>query len=157
MEEILKVFDLTARDGQMILIGSAAFYIFWCIVDVAIFKPFLRVYEEREALTSGAAASSKGIFDEASLINRRTEEKLQAARVAAMTEKYHALIEAKKNASKRVVDAENEVQEQVRNARWNRETALTATKAQVMSEADVLARAIAERLKQPTTSSASQN
>lgn len=157
MEEILKLFDLTTRDGQMILIGSAVFYAFWWIVDVVVFKPFLKVYEEREALTTGASSSSKEILDEAFAINKRCEDQIHSARVSVMTEKYQALNDAKKQASIIITDAENEVQELVRKVRWDRESAMSTTRAQVMSDADALAKTIADRLKQPTASSAARN
>ena len=131
----------------MILIGTVIFFIFWRIVEALIFKPFLSVYEEREALTSGASESSKHILEEAHLINQRYEAELHAARVAAMGEKFQALTAAKKEASTITSDAENQVQEMIRKARWERENSLATTKGQVMSEAESLARTIAESLK----------
>lgn len=157
MEEILKVFDLTARDGQMILIGSVLFYVFWRVIHVAVFLPFLKVYEEREALTTGASSSSKDLLDEAAAISKRYEDQVQSAHVSAMTEKYQALTQAKKEADALVATAEGEVQELVRKARWEREAALSATKAQVFSDADALAKTIADKLKQPTAASAVRN
>ncbi len=157
MEEILKTFDLTVRDGQMILVGSVVFYAFWCIIDSLVLKPFIKLFEAREALTTGATSSSKNLNEEAASIYKKCEDEIHAARVAAIAEKQQALLEAKNQGATVISRAENEVQESVRKARWDRESALTATKASVMNDADTLAKTIADRLKQPTSSVSARN
>lgn len=144
--ETLKVFDLTPQDGQMIVIGAVVFFLFWRIVAALVFKPFLALYEEREALTSGAAESSKHLLDEASAINARSEELVHNARVAAMSDKIQALTAAKKEAAKTAELAESEVQEMVRNARWEREQNTAQTRQKVLSDAETLAKDVVSKL-----------
>lgn len=145
-EEILKIFDLKPRDGQMIVIGIFVFFVFWRIVEKLIFNPFLTLFEEREALTSGAHESSKQLLDEARAISTRCDEDLHRARVSAIAEKLQVLTAAKVQATKISEEAENEVQEMVRKARWEREQNLSQTKQKVMSDADALAQQVVQKL-----------
>lgn len=144
--EILKVFDLTAEDGQMIAIGTVVFFIFWQVVASLIVKPFLALYEEREALTFGAAESSKHIHDEAAAINAKSDEQVQSARVAAMEEKIQSLTAAKMEAARIAESTETQVQEMVRKARWEREQNVGQTRQKVMSDAETLARDVVSKL-----------
>lgn len=157
MEELLKVFDLTPRDGQMILIGAVIFFVFWRVIDAAVFKPFLRLYEEREALTSGASVSSKELLEEAAIVTKRYEERLHAARVSAMAERYQMINQAKKEGAQIVSAAETEVQQSVRDSRTTRERSMAESRKKVLAEADPLARSIADRLTQSAAQSALRN
>ena len=121
MADILKLFSLSVRDGQMIAAGAAVFFIFWRFFDAVVFKPFWMLTEEREALTSGATETSKALNEEALSIAKRCQDQIQSARIQAMTEKFQALSQAKKDAAKITGDAESAVQELLKKARAERE------------------------------------
>ena len=55
MEEILKQFDLSLTDSWMTLVGAVFFVVLWRFLAKALFEPFLRLTEAREAATTGAA------------------------------------------------------------------------------------------------------
>lgn len=152
--EFLKTFDLTPQDGRMILIGTVVFFLFWRIADVLIFRPFLALYEEREALTTGASHSSRDLLEKAAVIRARTEEQVNTARLSAVARKLEVLSAAKQEAAKVTEAAETEVQEAVRKARWEREQNLSQTRERVLSEAETLAREVVGKL---TATSADAN
>lgn len=146
MQEILKILDLSVRDGQMILVGTVVFFIFWRVMHVAVFKPFLILHEEREAATTGVTASSKELIEDAKRINSEVDTQINETRVRALTKKIAAITEAKKKAGAMVADAEKDAAKAILDARTQRKATADELKASLMASTGSLAEELAENI-----------
>lgn len=110
MEEILKVFTLKPIDAQMIVVSAILFVVFWRLLNIALFQPYFRVVEEREARTSGAMHQADEDLKNAVALEALYSEKIDAARVEGMKLKLQLLDEAKKEANKILESAHQEAE-----------------------------------------------
>lgn len=146
MEEILKIFDLSVRDAQMIVVGTIAFFLFWRLMHTLVIQPFIKLYEERESLTSGAAASSKEIVEEAARINSEVDTALNQSRAQALSRKVLAITEANKKAAGLVTDAEKDGMSALQLAREQRKASADEVRKKLLEGAEGLASELADSI-----------
>lgn len=149
MEEILKIFTLSVRDGEMIALGALVFFVFWQLIHQAIFRPFLALFEERESLTTGATESARTMLDEAATLEREYESKLHDARVAAIAQKIQNTTNAKKEAASIIGGAESQVQSELKKSRENQAATKERLRGELGKDVESLAQMVAQRVASP--------
>ena len=117
MEGILKTFDLTMIDGIMIPICCLLFFVLWRGLDKFLFSPYLKLFEARELLTTGAVAHSQSLESRANELSHEYEAKMVDARMAAMKLKLELTNKAKLEASAILEKAEQDAKQVVSKAR----------------------------------------
>lgn len=110
MEEILKIFTLKPLDAKMMIVSAILFVIFWRLLNRALFHPFFKLVEEREARTSGAMHQADDDLKNAVELETLYSEKINTARIEGMKLKLQLLDEAKGQASKIVEVAHQEAE-----------------------------------------------
>lgn len=136
---LLKTFNLTPLDAQMIPFGIVFFVAFWQVLKALLWKPYLALIEAREQATVGSENLAIKLTQDAAQAQARYEDEVLRARVAAMEKKLQLLSEAKKGADQITEKAEAEAQEQIRNARWETAHAVDKIRADLPKEAEKLA------------------
>lgn len=149
MEAILKTFDLTLLDAQMIGVCIVLFVIYWKGMEACLARPFMTLAERREAATSGSVAEAGSLGAQAEKLEAEVEAALTEARIQAMRERLGEVGAAKKRAAQTIHDAEAAAQQTAKNARAEIEQRLGEIRARVMSDADQMAQTISDRLKSP--------
>lgn len=146
MEETLKIFDLSVRDAQMIVVGTVFFFLFWRLMHSLVILPFIKLYEQREALTTGVTSSTKEILEEAIKINREVDQALNQTRAEALSKKVAAINEAKKKAGALVADAEKDGAIALQAARDQRKASAEEVRKKLFEGAEGLASELAENI-----------
>ena len=116
-------------------------------MDLVCFGPFLRLYEQREELTSGAAVSASSQREEAKKLIADYENALTDVRVEAMSERMTSVSAASEEASKLVSGAEDKAKEKIQAARAEVESSLEPLRAELMKASDQLVDDIVSSLK----------
>lgn len=147
MEAFLKNFDLVPLDVLMIVVCSVAFVVFWQVLSQVLWKPYLQLIDAREKATVGAQEGAHEDRARAEELKRQYEEKVGAARVAAMEKKFSLLENAKREAHTLVEKAEGEAQEHVRAVRWEIGSKMEDFQKRAAQEVEGLSRIIVERAK----------
>lgn len=149
MESFLKTFDLTLIDGQMILVGAAVFLLFWKLFDTVVFRHFVALTEAREALTSGALTTAHDTIAQAKSLTDTYNQKIFEARAESMKEKLAEVARAKTEGASLISQAEDHAQEEIRKQRWEAQQDMESLRANVMKDADEIARVVVEKVKKP--------
>ena len=130
-------------------------YFFWQLANFSIlfialyyilFKPFLRLFKEREESTKGSLDAAKAMDGEKDDIIAQIDEKLLAARVHAKTvfEKFSS--EGLDNQKQALDSAQNEAVEINRKAKADLDTAVDKARASLKSNIETFAKQIVEKL-----------
>ncbi len=139
---IKQVLQLDRSDLFMIPVSSLAFIIFWRLLDGSLFRPLLKVIEQREILTTGAAGVADSASKEADEIDAKCEELVSDARLIGMRAKLSKINEAKQvargisdqasvNAAQTIESERKKVSEDVRELRDRIKTDVDALAEQV--------------------------
>lgn len=146
MEALLKTFDLTLMDGMMVPIVAVFFVIFWWTLRSVLFDPFLNLIETRERLTDGALTTANDVKSNTAQILEEYNSRIFNARAENMKSKLTDVANAKAEASQIIQKAEDEVQELVRNERWQIQQNISELRKSVLGEADSLAKTLVEKV-----------
>ena len=98
MEGILKIFDITPIDLNMIIAVGVLFVILWQVLDKSLFAPYLNLIDAREQATIGVEEEAQKAYVKAEVGSRDYEAKVAEARKNAMQKKLVAMDDAKKRA-----------------------------------------------------------
>ncbi|HPW69491.1 MAG TPA: F0F1 ATP synthase subunit B [Deltaproteobacteria bacterium] len=93
------------------------------ILNKILYKPILKVLDEREARIAGGQEKAKELLDESQSILKSYNEKLYGAKIDAMT--------VKNSSRKQAVDEANEI---IENARRNAETIVLDVQKEMAEE-----------------------
>ena len=93
------------------------------ILNKILYKPILKVLDEREARIAGGQEKAKELLDESQSILKSYNEKLYGAKIDAMT--------VKNSSRKQAVDEANEI---IENARRNAETIVLDVQKEMTEE-----------------------
>ncbi len=143
-EESLK---LTPTDLIFIPIGSFLFFVFWKLMENAVFDPFLALHEAREAATEGSQELALEKLAEATRLENEAEDQINLARRDAVQEKMSQVAEAKKQASLVITDAENQAMQNSERAIKEAADRITKLKADLETQAGQLAGDVVDKLK----------
>ena len=136
---VLKLFDITIDDVQMIVVGTVFIYALYFAMRSALFKPLLRHVEEREGVTAGALHTAAQMRQKAQALRERYDEGMLQARLAANKERGELVSKAKVTASGVISEAEAQAAKELRAGRQGIDAALQSAYQKAEGEAKVLA------------------
>lgn len=140
--------SLTPSDVMMIPVGAISFTAFWIISDRVIFRPYIKLIEEREEKTSGAEESAEDTLREARQLLSEYDERLLKARIDATQEKMKIVSEERRESKKIVEEANIRAKHHIEKARKEINDRLEELHQEVMTQADALVTEITEKVKQ---------
>ena len=143
---VLKLFDITIDDVQMIVVGTVFIYALYFAMRSALFKPLLRHVEEREGVTAGALHTAAQMRQKAQALRERYDEGMLQARVAANNERQTAVAKAKATASTMVAEAEAKAAAELQAGRQSIDSALQQAYAKAEGEAQALAETLTSKV-----------
>lgn len=153
LEQILGVFALSVTDFWMICVVAAAFTLYSFVAGKVFFLPFLKNFEAREALTTGADSEASALVERASAIEAEIDERINSARIDAVKEKLEKLQGSQKEASALLLEAENDAQAVVVRGREEIHREIDQLKAELFSRVDDLASDVSRSISDNLTGS----
>ncbi len=147
MAELLKTFDLTPLDAQMILVWAVAFVILWQILARVLFGPYLKLVETRDAQTTGAEDNAKSLTAKADELMLKYEDRITQARIAGMKEKNETLSKARTEAQAITEQADAKAQEKIQKSREELNARLATLKSELERDCESMAASITEKLR----------
>jgi F0F1-type ATP synthase membrane subunit b/b' len=152
METILKFLNITEREAQGIAFAVPIFFLYWKLLNAYVVKHFVALFEEREALTTGAQSASHDTYEEAKKITAQTEAKIHQARVQANQRRNDEILEAKNAAFTIVQEAEKEAANHVHKTRASLDAELKLLNGNIEQTVNQLANELAAKIQKPTSS-----
>ncbi len=138
---------LTPTDLIFIPVGSFLFFVFWKLMENAVFEPFLALNEAREAATEGSQELAEQKLAEATRLENEAEEQINIARRDAVQGKMAQVADAKKLAAQVITEAENEAMSRSEKAIQEATDLIVKLKADLESQAGQLAGEVVNKLK----------
>ena len=130
---------------QQILISSGLFLLVWAILGNLVFKPFLKILEEREAKTIGSDKEAFAQKKKSQELTVQIEETLKNARRTAMQARDEQTQRARQNAEKIKVEAQQHAELEIAKAREHIARLKENAFKEVAVESDALARQMVEK------------
>jgi F-type H+-transporting ATPase subunit b len=124
----------------------ANFFILFIALYYILFKPFLRLFKERENSTKGSLDSARAMDGEKDDIIARIDEKLTDARGQAKTVFEKFSNEGLDNQKQTLDSAQNEAVEINRKAKADLDTAVDKARSSLKSNIETFAKQIVEKL-----------
>ncbi len=146
LANILKLFDLSIRDGQMILIVLPVFVLLWRLLDKVFFYPYWQLAETRESQTIGAQETAALNREREKALLQQYENALLAERIKAVEGKLKRITEAKAEAARIIDVAEKQAQAELKKVRADIAADLARTEGETTREAQALAELIKQRI-----------
>jgi F-type H+-transporting ATPase subunit b len=124
----------------------ANFILLLIILNIILYKPFLRLFRERDENTKGALESAKALDKEKDDLLARVDAKLSEARGKARTS-FEELSKAGADIQRSALEAaQNEAVEINRKAKADLEAAAEKARASLRSDVEAFAKQIVEKL-----------
>lgn len=146
LERILATFDLEKLDAAMIPVGMVLFWAYYKIASGVLFKPLVKLCEEREKLTVGAQQGATDTIQEAARLEKVFEESINEARRDAVTARLERLSQATKEASKIVGEAESEAKNTTAQGRSELSQLEDRLRGELAGQVDQLAGELAQKI-----------
>ena len=147
MTELLKTFDLNLEDLKMIFVWAVCFVAIWQLLARTLFGPYIKLAEEREAVTTGAEINAKEQNKLADELTAQFEDRMTVARVNAMKIKLAALNKARTEAQGIIEKAESGAQDKLKTNRDQLKVRLDAMRKDLERECDNMVAMITEKVK----------
>lgn len=116
------------------------------LLNALLFKPLLRVLEERAQRIEGARARAAELSARAAALVSQHDEAVQAVRLAANQERAKFVEDARQAHQTRIAQARAEAERRITQTRSEITAALESARRQLAEAAQPLAREVAERL-----------
>lgn len=107
-----KNFDLGYFDLVMIPVGSLLFFIFWKLMEAAVFKDFLNLYNSRELATVGSNEETARLQSETANLRVEYNDKLASEKKSALNKKADLIEHSKKEAANEIKEATTVINQQ---------------------------------------------
>ncbi|RMG96568.1 MAG: hypothetical protein D6708_02260 [Candidatus Dadabacteria bacterium] len=129
-----------------LVIQLVNFLLLMVLLDRLLFRPMLRVLQERQARTEGRRQKAQTLEAEAEAIWSDYQAKIQAAKADADRIRTQLVQQAEAQRQKLLADAEAEAQSQLAKIRAQVQAEAAEARKTLESEARALAQELAERL-----------
>lgn len=139
--------ELNAMDVRMIPVGGLLFFIFWRLMAEGVFKPYLKLFEAREAATIGSLDAANEIISEAKKLEAEYEDGVFNARKKAVSDKLLKLEEIKKENTAALSEAESKAAEITEQSRKNLEVKISELRSSLDSKVEELSGEVVEKIK----------
>lgn len=147
MEKILKTFDLTVLDLQMIIVWALVFVVLWRSLSRFFVRPYLKLVEAREAATVAARETAAELNKAADELKEEYDRRLSAERARFQQHKQEALDRAKAEADSIVETAERESRHYRDTFRTELKSGLEELKVQSAAQIGAIAALLVEKLR----------
>lgn len=135
----LKTLDINRDDVVMIGAAAVGFCFLWIVLDKWLFTPYVKLFERREKLTTGADEDIKHREEEIAVMLEQYEVKTLEARAASMKEKSEALQKAKSDSNSKIDRAKTVAQEELAKSKQEIASRKTQLESSAQKEAESLA------------------
>ncbi len=147
MEGILKIFDMTPIDLNMILVVGVLFIVLWQALDKVLFTPYLNLIDAREQATVGVEEEAQKAYVKAEVGSRDYDAKVAEARKNAILKKTLVLEDAKKRADSILATAKEQAAKITADSKAMVWAEAESSRKEALSQADTLASEMVAKLK----------
>jgi F-type H+-transporting ATPase subunit b len=133
-------------DPRMLVALMVLFVLLVAPANALVFKPLLRVLDEREARTAGTRAKAEKLEQEAAAILLRYETAVRDARDQGELSRRALLGEVRSEVQREVTGARRDAEGQLERARGEIDAALESARASLRGQAQELARQAASQV-----------
>jgi F-type H+-transporting ATPase subunit b len=122
------------------------FLLFWFLMDRIIFRPFLRLLDERERRTEGAKAETAALIEDAERLRAEYESGMAKAQEEAAAVKEAILVDARRSREQLLTQAREEAGKMMERSRGEIRIELQKAREVVLREAEAIARQMTEKI-----------
>jgi F-type H+-transporting ATPase subunit b len=133
-------------DPRRLFMLMLLFFVLWPLMSRLLFRPLLDVFDEREKRIEGARSRARQLAQDAESLLTRHAAAVREAREAAAEERRGKVDEARGAHQRAIGEARQAAEVQIAEARREVADAAQAARSDLRTEADGLAREVAERL-----------
>jgi F-type H+-transporting ATPase subunit b len=131
---------------RTVLVQMAVFLLLIVVLSPLLFKPVLRLFEERERRTEGARSDARAMQDKAENLLERYQSKLQEVRISAAGERERLRAEMLQLEAKILEQARQATSQIVEAGRAQIEREATAIRLEIGAYSRVIAQEIGSRI-----------
>lgn len=146
MDVVWAVLQSLNFDATTFFIQIALFFVLHSSMSFLIYKPMMKIREERDQKISQGLGDAEEAASEARRLKNDYEEKVRLARAEGRDALQQAIEIAERERKTRVDKARDEAAQLLRTAREEAEAGLAAAEGELDSQSDLIAKAIVSRL-----------
>jgi F-type H+-transporting ATPase subunit b len=129
-----------------VLFQIVVLLLLWAILNKILFKPFLRLVEEREKRTEGLKAAAAALTAEAERLRADYESAIRQANDEGAAAKDALLEEARRTREQLLAESRAQAAERIAAVREEIKKEMEQGRAQALKEAEEIARQMAEKV-----------
>ncbi|HKA33478.1 MAG TPA: ATP synthase F0 subunit B [Candidatus Binatia bacterium] len=133
------------ENAIQVLFQIVVLLLLWAILNKILFKPFLRLVEEREKRTEGLKAAAAALTAEAERLRADYESAIRQANDEGAAAKEALLDEARRTREQLLAESRAQAAEQVAAAREEIKKEMQQGREEALREAETVARQMAEK------------
>jgi F-type H+-transporting ATPase subunit b len=134
------------QNAIQVLIQIVVLLLLWAILNKILFKPFLRLVEEREKRTEGLKAAATALTAEAERLRADYESAIRQANDEGAAAKEALLEEARRTREQLLTESRAQSAERLAAVRDEIKKEMEQGRAQALQEAETIARQMAEKV-----------
>lgn len=138
--------DVILQTLPEVLFSAGLFILLWVMLGNNLFKPYLRLLEDREARTSGDEKRALELAEMSEDVRRTIDEELRATRLQGLAARDASVTKSKEDARRITDDASERARVELESARAQIEKVKSRARAELASEAEVLSKTLLSRL-----------
>lgn len=129
-----------------VIVQIVAFLFFWFLLAKLLFRPFLRLLEERERRTEGVKAETSSLMEEGERLRREYESGIQRARDEGHAVKEGIVEEARRTRERLLVQVREETARLLEAVRQEVQREMQRGREFAAQEAEWIAQQMAEKI-----------
>ena len=122
------------------------FVVLWVVLSKILFRPYLRLLEERERKTTGAQHDSLDLEHEGARLRAQYEEKIAQAQAAGYATKETILQEARRERERILTEARDEAMKLLQGLRLEVESQMQKERQLAATEAGIVAQEMVNKI-----------
>jgi F-type H+-transporting ATPase subunit b len=122
------------------------FVVLWVVLSKILFRPYLRLLEERERKTTGAQHDSLDLEREGARLRAQYEQKIAQAQAAGYATKETILQEARRERERIVTEARDEAMKLLQGVRLEVESQMQKERQLAATEAGIVAQEMVNKI-----------
>jgi len=109
LDTFLKTLTLTRTDAVAMIISAFLFYTLYKFLSAKVFIPYIALYEQREAASTGALDDAQDINRKAAKVNKEFEEKINDEKIKISKARSETISSLKSEIEKNIKSKESQV------------------------------------------------
>jgi F-type H+-transporting ATPase subunit b len=122
------------------------FVVLWVVLSKILFRPYLRLLEERERKTTGAQHDSLDLEREGARLRAQYEQKIAQAQAAGYATKEAILQEARRERERILTEARDEAMKRLQGVRLEVESQMQKERQHAATEAGIVAQEMVNKI-----------